>query len=506
MQERFYDVVVVGRSLGALVTAALLARRDFTVLVVGQGRRSANYAFDGYSLRRRSFTMLAAATPSWTRVVRDLAYTQTWRRQIHTLSPMVQFALVDRRFEIPADGDLFEREVEREFPALRRLISELYTDFSRVTAAADDAFAREAMWPPGSFFERRETARVAAKLPYARGEQHHDLLAEFPLAHPYRAMVAESVQFATDLATPPPAFAAARLHGAWTRGVHRVEGGEDTLERMLLERVMAHGGQCRLEDRCVAVATRRGGVSRVQLDGEDGPTGAGFVITDMTGEELAGLAGDQGISQRAQRAWPRLRAPVGRFVVSIIVDRAAIPAPLAPEVFFIDEADAPTIHLQRLAEQRDAVLLVAEMLLGERSSIPLRECRAYILSRLVRALPFLSQHLRVVDSVHDGLPLWRYDESGRRQEVDRAQTPDVSARPESLVPQFDVDPPGYLGLAGEPLRGPIDHTLLVGPSVMPALGQEGSILAAWSAARLVTKRDRRRARRRGDMWTKIEIT
>ena len=37
MTLRHFDVVVIGRSLGCLSAAALLARRDFRVLVLGQG-------------------------------------------------------------------------------------------------------------------------------------------------------------------------------------------------------------------------------------------------------------------------------------------------------------------------------------------------------------------------------------------------------------------------------------------------------------------------------------
>jgi hypothetical protein len=74
-----------------------------------------------------------------------------------------------------------------------------------------------------------------------------------------------------------------------------------------------------------------------------------------------------------------------------------------------------------------------------------------------------------------------------------------------MVRQVEVDPPGYLGLSGEPIRGPIERTLLVGRTVLPALGQEGQLLAAWGAARLVTRTDRRRERMRRDMWSKVEI-
>lgn len=67
--SRHYDVIVMGRSIGALCTAALLARRDFTVLLVGQGERPAGYRFDKFALRRRAFSLLAASSPAWSRVV-----------------------------------------------------------------------------------------------------------------------------------------------------------------------------------------------------------------------------------------------------------------------------------------------------------------------------------------------------------------------------------------------------------------------------------------------------
>jgi hypothetical protein len=192
-------------------------------------------------------------------------------------------------------------------------------------------------------------------------------------------------------------------------------------------------------------------------------------------------------------------------VVSLIVHRQAIPSPFGTEVFLLDGPDEAPIHVQR-TEQGDHILLVAEKLVSDRTELPLRELRMHVLERIARAIPFLEEHLRVVDSVHDGLPIWRYDSDGVRHEVPRSEGVGTSSRPEPMVPQFEVDPPGYLGLAGESVRGPIDNTLLVGSSVLPALGQEGAILAARSAAQVIGRSDRRRARRRGDMWTKIEIT
>jgi len=110
----------------------------------------------------------------------------------------------------------------------------------------------------------------------------------------------------------------------------------------------------------------------------------------------------------------------------------------------------------------------------------------------------------VVDSVHDGLPVWVF-EGGKRRHAERAALRGASATAEPMVRQLEVDPPGYLGLGGEPIRGPGERTLLVGLSVLPALGQEGQLLAAWGAARLVTRTDRKKERMRRDMWSKVEI-
>jgi hypothetical protein len=520
--DKYYDIIVIGRSLGALATAALLARRDFTVLVVGQARRSADYQHDGKTLRRRAFTLLVERSPVWRRVLGELAQTQTWKRRVTPLDPMLQVLMEGRRFEIPPDGSYFDREVDREFPESRRLLADLYANFSRVTAAADAAFEEEAIWPPGKFMERRRTGRVASQLPYARAEPHADLLGEFPRRHVYRHIVAESARFATDLASPLPAFAVARLHGAWTRGVSALRGGEVELDELFLQRIGQNGGIQLLNERVASIEVRRGAVAGVVLDGDAHPMGAGFVITDLTGEEIAGLTGGAGISKKAQREWPRIIPTTARFVVSLLVRRAGVPEPLGAEVLVLGsaysgaysgggrEAPLPPIHLQRYETSDPAeVLLVAEVLRGERDGSPMTELRGRIVRRLCAELPFLERHLLVVDSVHDGLPLWRYEGDGsavtRPLEVERTRLYDAAPHAEPMDRQLEVDPPGYLGLSGEPLRGPIDRTLLVGPSVLPALGQEGRLLAALGAVRLVSQSDQRKARMRRERWTKLEI-
>jgi len=518
--SRHYDVVVLGRSIGALVTAALLARREFRVLLLGQGERAPMYHVDNHLMCRRTFTMLAATSPCWKRVLQELAQTPRFRRRTRALDPMFVVLSPERRIAIPPDIELFYREIEREFPEVRQLVDEVYGTFANVNAAADAAFEREAVWPPGSFWERLETGRIATTLPLVEAEQN-DLLGKFPAGHPYRQVIWLPAMFATNAATPGDqlaAFALARLHGAWTRGVHGLTTGEQELEQFLVERIEAHGGVCLLEQRATRLVIQRGSVAGVVLHGEEEATGLSSLVTSLSGELLAELSAGDGVTKQAQRDWPRLTASAGRFVVSLLLKNAGVPEPLATESFMIPRTQGtpnprrPVVHVQRMDVGNYAgegaqgqTLLVAETLLPLRGPLTLLEARQAVLTTLRDHLPFLDEHLIAVDSPHDGLPAHDYTHGGLR-EIERIHIKDAKPGAEPMQPLWSVDPPGFLGLSGEPIRGPIPGTFLVGPSVLPALGQEGELLAAWGAARLITRLDKKRQKMRQKLWTKIETS
>ncbi len=517
MTSRHYDVIVLGRSLGAIATAALLARRDFRVLLFGQGQRPASYHFDQHCFRRRTFTLLAGASPAWRRILQELAQTPRFRRRTRGLDPMFAVLSPTRRVEVPPNLELFAREIDREFPEVRQLVDELYSTLAHVNAAADAVFERDAVWPPGSFWEALETRRAATGLPFVGQDRAADLLGKFPPGHPYREIVHVPASFATDLATSSghlPALPLARLHGAWTRGVLSLTDGADELEQFLLERIEAHGGVCRLDRRVARIVVRRGVVAGVIEEGEEEPIGTSAVVGEQTGEALADLANGDGVTPRARRDWPRVVAKTGRYVVSVLVGREALPDALPVESFCLPERGPlpdprrPIVHLQRqdLPEESGAPLrslLVAEAVLPTRGPLTLLEAREAVFVAVKRHLPFLEEHLLALDSPHDGLPLYLY-EDGIRKEIDRVHVHETAPTPEPMQWQWSVDPGGFLELAGEPVRGPIPGTYLVGPTVMPALGQEGELLAAWSVTRVISRRDRARQRMRRQMWSKIE--
>jgi phytoene dehydrogenase-like protein len=514
--SKHYDVAILGAGIGALTAAALLARRSWRVLVLGQGWRPPSYQYDGVTLARRPFVFLAGSSPAWTRVLVELAQSQTFRRRTTALDPMFQVLAPKLRLEVPPEVQLFGKEIDRVYPEVRRVVDELYAELARTNAAADAAFERDLVWPPGSFWERRETGRVAASLPRFGGTSPA-LLAEFPRDHEYRAIVDVPTRFASH-AVDLPDFAVARLHGAWTRGVTRLAGGEQEVVDFLLERLKAHGGEARLGERAAQVVHKRGRVSGVVVDGDEDPTGVGFVVTDHTTRSLLDLTNDFDPPRRALAALPHLVPAEWRFVVSIVVRNEGLPEPLGGEAFLLpswphrdrgQESERPLVHLQRSGAScgiEGATLLIAEAACPEGSSLPVGRAREAVLEAVEALLPFIERHYLIIDSPHDGRPLWDL-RGGSRKAIDRAalRASGGSLDAEPMAARWRIDPPGFHGLGAEPIRTPLAGAFVLGPSALPALGQEGELLAAWSAARLITRTDRRKERMRRDMWSKIEL-
>lgn len=519
MNKRHFDVVVLGRSLGALASAALLARRDFSVLVLGQQRRPATYHFERFTLKRRTFSLLFHRSPVWQRILMELAQSPSLKRRITAVEPMFSFVTEDRRLEIASNRKHFKAEIEREFPKVQQLVDDFYSRLASAVADIDDAFQRDVVWPPSTFIEKLEAGRTTSKLPFVGDRDPGDLLSKFPPDHPYRELATLPAIFASDLdygLMGMPQVAFARLHGAWTRGLYKLEQGEQELEEFLVGRVQANGGVCALAQSASRIHIDGGAVSGIVESGDDEHIGTSAVISDLSGEAIAALAQGEGVTKRAAQQWPSVTPTAGRFVVNLVVKTEGLPDAIGAETFLLPREGnvpnprEPVVHLQRYSPTElkgdvagDETLLVAESLVPADGTLTLYEARAAVLSTVRFHLPFLDEHTVLIDSPHDGLPLELYND-GSKREVARVHVRDSSHKPEFMEHQWTIDPPGFLGLAGEHTRGPLKGSYLVGKTTLPGLGQEGELISAWSVARMLTKQDSLRQKRRRQLWRRME--
>lgn len=511
MTSNYFDVAFLGARFGSLLAAALLAKRGFRVLVLGQDLLSSSYEMEGTWLPRGPFTFLAAHSPIARRAFSELALHQLFRRRAAAMDPAYQVALPGHRFDVPLDPELLDREIEREFPEIKRPIEDYHRLVARISGEFDRLVERDLVWPPETFFERREFVRASAHQTFDRNGEGPDPFSELPEGHPFRLATRAPRMFATSIDPEQlNLLASVRLSAAWLGGAARLDGGYPWLEETLIHKIHTYSGEVRLRERAERILVKRHSVSGIRIAGTSEEIGCATVVAASDLGTLRRLLPDRApleeLLERVGEPQPRYY----RYTLNVGVAAEAVPVGMARDVFFVrDDKRAlqgeNLLHLEaHPVDEQGRRLLCVEALLPrnriEEEPGFLDTMRERLLASLADVVPFLGRHVLFIDSPHDGRDFQNVPEK-------RLVSPtEPWTRGPSTMPVMYSHPiRSALGLAALPLRTPIKRLLLCSEQVMPALGLEGALLAAWSAARLITKADKKKDWMRRGLWTKAEL-
>lgn len=513
----FYDAVFLGASLEALVASSLLAKRGFRVLVLGQGVRPPRYRAAGRAWPRRANTFLAAPSPVARRTLSELALHQAFRRRAHAIDPALQFVQPGLRFDLALDPPALEREVDRELRPVKRAVQDFHRACADHADDLDRIVDRDLTWPPVTFFERRELARASAQQAFGRNGDAIDPFAEFPDPHAFRSLVDAATRFATSMDPHQlNPLSIVRLYGAWLRGAVKLEGGRAWLHDALAEKLTTYSGEIRLRESADAIRVRRGVATGVRIAGTAEEVGAGFVVCGREVGALLPLLPDRALLgqlfERHGEPTPRWF----RYTLNVVTQAHALPSGMSRDVFFLRDparprADANLLRLEAhpvqppSSEHGETRMLTIEALLPRRG---VEEVTGYvsamrekILATLGELVPFLGDHVLLVDSPHDGRDV--QDVAGGKllpPETPWERGPRTMPALYGFPGLGGATQPGALGVCGVPMRTPVRRLLLCNAQVVPALGDEGSFLTAWSVARHVAKSDKRKEWMRRGLW------
>jgi phytoene dehydrogenase-like protein len=510
VSSSYYDVIVLGTELSALTCAALLAKRGFRVLVLGQQTDLPDYALGPYRLPRQPFAFTAAHSPLARRILSELGLGQSFRRRAHALEPAFQLALPGHRFEIGAEEAELEREVEREFPEVRRPILDFFRRIRARSDATDQLFERDMTWPPDSLLERRELGRLAARLDLASESAAEKLLGEFPESHAFRIAVRALVSFGAHAdAAATTELQLTRLFNGRTRGPQRFDGGLAGLTDLLADKIRAHSGELRLHERAQQIMIKRAAVSGVRLFGSDEELGCATVIAGVDVAALQRLLADR---SPFEEMFERLGEPQPRYyryTLNALVAAAAVPEGMRRDVFYIRDPERPLhsenlLHVERSDVDASTRLLCMEALLPaptvEQRHGYLDEARERMMQALAELVPFIGEHLVALDSPHDGRKPWARD-----SDVNVTVDPRERRGPHTMAAVHAYPVSTALGVCAMSVKTPLRGLLLCSQQVAPGLGVEGQLLAAASAAHVVRRSDRSREWLRRRLWTKVEM-
>ena len=510
MKRRHYDAVFLGTHTGPLVAAALLAKRGFRVLVLGQGTLPPTYEIDGTSWPRRPHTFLAAHSPVARRIIAELAMGQVFRQRAIPMDPSFQLVAPGLRFDATTDEIARRRELLREMPEVRPVVDDFHELAARTQSDLDRLLVRDLSWPPETFFERRDFARATTHQSFDKKGGGLHLFGELPQSHPFRLVVRAPALFGSH-ADPAQLteLAQLRLYLAWWRGAAKIDEGEAWLRDALVEKVQTYGGEIREGAKAARVLVKRGVATGVELATSGEEVGANYVIHGGGTDTLTRLVPGTSLRPLFERyGEPTVR--YYRYTLNVELPTHAVPMGMAADVFAVRDPRRPLggSNLLRIdarpPDDEGRRLLCIETLLERRaveeSSNYLDGMRERVLGSLAEVVPFLGDHILRVDSPHDGRDL---QDLARRRYV--APSKPWGRGPRTMTPVHGFPAPGPLGLSAYPARTPIKRLLLCSSQAVPALGQEGELLAATTVARLVTKSDRRKERMRRGLWTKAEL-
>ncbi len=504
MTTNYYDVVVIGMELGPLAAGALLARRGFRVLVVGQNAPRDHYPCFGYTCTRRPFLFVAAQSPVARRVVDELSIGQLLQHTLHAPTPAFQVVLPRARVDVFQDPEQTKAELRREFPEDAASVGEAFSTIGRINGEIDKLMANDLVVPPESFMEKREFARAEVQDPF-RTEAQSDYQFECGRADGFDAFLRAPVRFETAGTEPLPPLVRFRQMAGWLFDCHAVTDGRDGLRSLLIDQIVGQGGDLHPRHRVAEIAVKKGRVTGVRMAGREEMTGCQVVLTDLSSKELSTLVPPNAWTKRFRQLVDNSPEPVLGYAINLGVTPAVVPAGLAGTSFisFGGGLGDELLRVEQVPQQEEnrAVLHVSCIVeRGAEETIHTGALRDSILDRMRWLVPFLDNHLKIIHSPFDGFgPI---DLSGDAE----GDAPPIP-HPEE-VPRWLIRPPvghGTLGIENSPHRSGIKGLLMAGGQVVSGLGTEGELLAAWGAARIANKMDPRRERLVRSMRSKVEI-
>ena len=395
--------------LAGLVAGALLSKKGYRVVVLGQGAQPLVYEHRGLPMCRRVELAYGMQAPSIRRVFDELALGLELRNLPKPLEPAFQVALPHARIHVSADPRKVEKELQREFPGCiedaRRFFAQLQANDARVL----EILELRPTLPPQGMVETYKFSRLVKRFPMLDDEwASEDPLQHFVHGHPFRAFMQAPFRFLSGLlpARPYPA-AFARNVTELMKGTFGFDRGPWAL-RSLFTDLIAQGGDIWPRAAVVEVQMRRGKAEALVLRDRRQTIGIDCVVCNTDPKRFFQLVPPEQQDERFHHAIHTLQPVYYTFVGNFAVRARAVPEAMGRHVFLVGDVDQPLdednlVHLARdldaptHTDSRDVRLLTGAMRVPLSAASGGVDGARTLLARMQRRIedvvPFLPEHL-----------------------------------------------------------------------------------------------------------------
>lgn len=449
-----YDVIVIGGQLGGVLSTALLAKRGLQVLHVPHDGLTEPYTHGDATLPNAPLLLPPVkALPAFEESLNELGLGSTISRALQT-TPL-QLLEAERWYELSHDEKRRGPELARVFGA----DAEAFDERTRKAQAAGDAsdafFASKPDLPPDGLWARWKFKRALSRFA--------TLDTDTPLKSDELLRKLLPFTGGADVA-----LSRARTLGRTLAGPALFPGGREGLWQQLATRARELGAEVLTASEPIERVTPEGSVVGVRLAHHDAIYRAGVVLAAMDLDVLSTLVPDKQ-RKAADKVAPLVESRRALFTLNLVLPESALPRGLGPLALL----DAPKLGgallLQVLPgpkpEQRVlSVSMPADVSIRAQGESAISELKQRVHAELARVMPFTRAHVTL-----ESTP-W-------------LDAPRVVAGAGEPAPLFELADSAWLGVSGFTTRSPWKRVLLASRQVLPGLGFEGEVLAAWRAVR-----------------------
>ena len=474
-----YDVIVVGGQLGGALSAALLAKRGYRVLLIEHDGLGAGYAHDGYLLPYAPFV----APPLKTMAVVDEAFVElglstVLQRTLKPHLPSLQLVLPHQRADLHSVEARRLKELTREFGAVGASLNKRLKAAAVQHELTDWFFKLRPCLPPSGLLEAWGLRRLV---------RNHPGIQEAPAIEgddAPTALLAKLSPFLSHLVSPDHPLGRTRPLSQVLKAPSMLPGSKEAMRELLCRKLTDLGGELlgagSAEGSIVESLSFEGEkLAGVKIVGSDALYRGSSLVAAIDAGALRRLVSDKQKHKKLVHMCDGVTTHSFLYAVNWVVDLAGLPMGMG-DLVLMDSEDpelGPLLIQTGPARRADgkppseslrvlcagAFVPAASRNLGEAG---LQRLSARIGGHLERLMPFAREHVLLRSAPY-------LDAGGAR------------GSRLSPHPLYRVDGKVFLGITGLRQRTPVKNLLLASREVLPGLGLEGEFLAGIRAARMV---------------------
>ena len=490
MSDSYYNVVVVGTDLAGLIAAAILAKKNYRVLVLGYPGQQNEYHVDGLHFVRRPslFTGFETSSPI-KRVFAELSLSIEMHNRPKPLNPFYQVVMPGRRIDVVDKERVFQRELDREFKGNQDTIRTFYRIVHEQNKRLDTLVNADQVLPVTGFREQRAWKRLIRE---TVEDGLNDPLSVFPARHPFRSFAVAPLLFSSGCQVEPYSVnQLVRTVHHMNRGLYEIAGGLDGLKRTFIDKVKSNCGDHRARGNVDRFTLKRGKIREVHLRERREVIGCDMVVCNMDVKRFFNLLPEEHQKERFHLSILELQPTHVLYTLNIAVRRQAIPESMGKHVFLVRNPKKPfegsnivLISVDPAGPQADdAVRTIAVS-----TRLPIRHLRPTLdnlsaqddelMYFAEQVVPFLSEHFIARSSS------WiTHDKRTKKPQIDTAH----------MVPIYGRPLESALGSSPISARTAYKNVVVGGDHLHSGYGFEGAFMGGLNVAKLVSETVNRKA-------------